>query len=134
VRRANEAQTRDRGTNGPALTTPVDGLREGVLLEAGFAKVTPNEPKDISSWAYDYAADKVEIIDNRAKAVACYDPGYTLVEKLQPQAAGRRHDPGGFHAALLRCLFTAAAAVGAGFCRHPTLSAAQGRSFPAGGQ
>ncbi len=83
MRRANEAQTRDRGTNGPALTTPVDGLREGVLLEAGFAKVTPNEPKDISSWAYDYAADKVEIIDNRAKAVACYDPGYTLVEKLQ---------------------------------------------------
>jgi hypothetical protein len=63
--------------------TPVNGLREGVLLEAGFAKVTPNEPKDISSWAYDYAADKVEIIDNRAKAVACYDPGYTLVEKLQ---------------------------------------------------
>jgi hypothetical protein len=54
-----------------------------VLLEAGFAKVTPNEPKDISSWAYDYASDKVEIIDNRAKAVACYDPGYTLVEKLQ---------------------------------------------------
>jgi hypothetical protein len=63
--------------------TPVEGLREGVLLEAGFAKVTPNEPKDISSWAYDYAADKVEIIDNRAKTVACYDPGYTLVEKLQ---------------------------------------------------
>ena len=28
----------------------------------------------------------------------------------------------------------AAAAGGAGFCRHPTLSAAQGRSFPAGGQ
>ena len=26
---------------------------------------------------------KVEIIGNRAKAVACYDPGYTLVEKLQ---------------------------------------------------
>jgi hypothetical protein len=52
-------------------------------VEAGFAKVTPNEPKDISSWAYDYAADKVEIIDSRANAVACYDPGYTLVEKLQ---------------------------------------------------
>jgi Nucleotidyl transferase AbiEii toxin, Type IV TA system len=63
--------------------TPVEGLREGVLLEAGFANVTPNEPKDISSWAYDYAASKVEIIDTRAKAVACYDPGYTLVEKLQ---------------------------------------------------
>jgi hypothetical protein len=38
--------------------TPVKGLREGVLLEAGFAKVTPNEPKDISSWAYDDAAEK----------------------------------------------------------------------------
>jgi hypothetical protein len=70
--------------------TPVEGLREGVLLEAGFAKVTPNEPKDISSWAYDYAALKVEIFDNRAKAVACYDPGYTLVEKLQTISAKYR--------------------------------------------
>jgi hypothetical protein len=26
---------------------------------------------------------KVEIIDNRAKGVACDHPGYTLVEKLQ---------------------------------------------------
>ena len=41
--------------------------REGVLLEVGFDDVTPNTPKDISSWAYDYAADSVEIIDNRAK-------------------------------------------------------------------
>jgi Nucleotidyl transferase AbiEii toxin, Type IV TA system len=65
------------------VVTPVEGLRAGVLLEAGFAKVTPNEPRDISSWAYDYAASKVDIIDNRGKAVACYDPGYTLVEKLQ---------------------------------------------------
>jgi hypothetical protein len=54
------------------VVTPIEGLREGVLLEAGFAKVTPNEPKDIGSWAYDHAADKVEIIDNRAKRVACY--------------------------------------------------------------
>jgi predicted nucleotidyltransferase component of viral defense system len=74
-------------TNTP---TPVEGLREGVLLEAGFAKVTPNEPKDISSWAYDYAASKVDIIDNRAKAVACYDPGFTLVEKLQTISAKYR--------------------------------------------
>lgn len=58
-------------------------LREGVLLEAGFDVVTPNEAKDISSWAYDYAAGKVDIIDNRAKGVACYDPRYTFVEKLQ---------------------------------------------------
>ena len=60
------------------------GLREGVLLEAGFDDVTPNTAKDISSWVYDHAVGrKVDIIDNRAKAVPCYDPGYTLVEKLQ---------------------------------------------------
>jgi hypothetical protein len=58
-------------------------LKEGVLLEAGFDAVTPNEAKGISSWAYDYAATKVDIIDNRAKGVACYDSGYTFVEKLQ---------------------------------------------------
>jgi Nucleotidyl transferase AbiEii toxin, Type IV TA system len=66
-----------------SITPPVDDLREGVLLEAGFDTVTPNTPKDISSWAYDYAASKIEIIDNRAKAVPCYDLRYTFVEKLQ---------------------------------------------------
>lgn len=60
-----------------------DGLKEGILLELGFDDVTPNAPKDISSWAYDYAADKVDIIDNRATGVPCYDPRYTFVEKLQ---------------------------------------------------
>jgi Nucleotidyl transferase AbiEii toxin, Type IV TA system len=66
-----------------SIADPVEGLKDGVLLEAGFDDVSPNEPKNISSWAYDYAAAKVDIIDNRVKAVACYDPGYTLVEKLQ---------------------------------------------------
>lgn len=59
------------------------GLKPGVLLELGFDDVTPNSKKDISSWLYDYAADRVPIIDNRAKGVACYDPRYTFVEKLQ---------------------------------------------------
>lgn len=61
----------------------VEGLKDGVLLELGFDDVAPNEARDISSWAYDYAASRVEIIDNRALAVACYHPGHTLVEKLQ---------------------------------------------------
>jgi hypothetical protein len=61
----------------------VEDLREGVLLEAGFDTVTPNTAKNISSWAYDYAASKIDVIDNRAKAVPCYDPRYTFVEKLQ---------------------------------------------------
>jgi hypothetical protein len=59
------------------------GLKEGILLEVGFDDVIPNMPTNISSWAYDYAVDKVAIIDNRAKGVACYHPGYTFVEKLQ---------------------------------------------------
>ena len=66
-----------------SIMPPIDDLREGVLLEAGFDAVTPNIPKDMSSWAYDYAAPKIDIIDNRAKAVPCYDPRYTFVEKLQ---------------------------------------------------
>ncbi|HVI33760.1 nucleotidyl transferase AbiEii/AbiGii toxin family protein [Phenylobacterium sp.] len=61
----------------------VAGLKDGILLEVGFDDVTPNATIDISSWAWDYAAPRVELVDNRAKAVACYDPGHTLVEKLQ---------------------------------------------------
>lgn len=66
-----------------ALSTPLKGLKTGILLEVGFDDVTPNIPKNISSWAYEYASKKVLILDNRAKNVPCYHPGYTLVEKLQ---------------------------------------------------
>lgn len=66
-----------------STTERIEDLKDGVLLEVGFDDVTPNVAKDISSWAYDYAAGRVEIIDNRAKGVPCYDPGYTFVEKLQ---------------------------------------------------
>ena len=63
------------------------GLKDGVLLEAGFAQVAPSEPKTISSWAYEHAvASGMPIIDNRAIDVPCYEPGYTLVEKLQAVA------------------------------------------------
>lgn len=58
-------------------------MKDGILLEVGFDDITPNFPKTISSWAYDYAVGKVPIIDNRAVDVSCYHPGYTLVEKLQ---------------------------------------------------
>lgn len=66
-----------------SVVDSVPGLKEGVLLEAGFDTVTPNQARSISSWAYDYAKGKVEVVDSRAIDVACYDPGYTLVEKLQ---------------------------------------------------
>lgn len=65
------------------LGSQIEGLKEGILLEVGFDDITPNTPKTVSSWAYDYAAGKVPIIDNRAVNVACYHSGYTLVEKLQ---------------------------------------------------
>lgn len=69
-------------------TGPMEGLRNGVLLEVGFDQIAPNEPKEISSWLYDRAiASSVNIIDNRAKAVPCYDPAYTFVEKLQTISA-----------------------------------------------
>lgn len=58
-------------------------VKEGILLEVGFDEVTPNTPQTITSWIYDYAKEKVAIIDNRAKGVPCYHPGYTFVEKLQ---------------------------------------------------
>lgn len=64
-------------------TENLPDLKAGILLEVGFDTVTPNSPKDISSWAYDHAVDKVKIKDNRAKSVPCYHAGYTLVEKLQ---------------------------------------------------
>jgi len=68
-----------------SYTEKVDGIKEGILLEAGFDTITPNENKTISSWAFDKALSThgIAIIDNRAVDIACYHPGYTLVEKLQ---------------------------------------------------
>ena len=88
VERDMAFDTRDMFSAGIQLfykpsTKAMEGLKPGVLLEVGFDDVTPNTAKDISSWLYDHAAGRVEIIDNRAKGVACYDPGYTFVEKLQ---------------------------------------------------
>ena len=62
-----------------------EGVKAGILLEAGFDQVTPNRPCTISSWAFDKAsAVGVEgLTDNRAVDVLCYEAGYTLVEKLQ---------------------------------------------------
>jgi len=71
-----------------------EGVKDGILLEAGFDQVAPNRPCRISSWAYDKAAASglADLIDNRALDVPCYEPGYTLVEKLQTISTKfRRH-------------------------------------------
>ncbi len=67
-------------------TPSLAGIKDGILLEVGFDTVSPNRPIDISSWVLDYAKSlnqSFEYIDNKAKAVLCYLPGYTFVEKLQ---------------------------------------------------
>lgn len=66
------------------LFEPLSEIKDGILLEVGFDVTTPNEPIDISSWAFEHARDSgAEIIDNTAKNVKCYLPEYTFVEKLQ---------------------------------------------------
>ena len=64
----------------PALS----GLKPEVLLEVGFDKTAPNEPRDFTSWALESAQEgKLDVMDNRARAVRCFNPEYTFVDKLQ---------------------------------------------------
>ncbi|GAC1421749.1 MAG: hypothetical protein NVS1B13_20100 [Flavisolibacter sp.] len=48
----------------------------------------------ISSWAYEKAKDNpnIDIMDNRAKDILCYDYRYTFVEKLQTIASKFRKE------------------------------------------
>ena len=75
-------------------TSAIEGVKEGILLEAGFDTVTPNQSITISSWAYDKAieTESIKIADNRAMHVRCYHPGYTFVEKLQTIATKFRQE------------------------------------------
>ena len=62
------------------FSSPLD-IKEGILLELGFDKVTPNTNKNISSWIFDRSELK-SIKDNTAKGIVCYNPEYTFIEKL----------------------------------------------------
>lgn len=75
-------------------TDQIAGIKEGILLEAGFDTVTPNSPLTISSWAFNKAQEnpEIDIIDNRAVDIPCYHPGYTFVEKLQTIATKFRQE------------------------------------------
>jgi hypothetical protein len=77
-----------------SYTTLLEGVKEGILLEAGFDRVTPNEQLTITSWIFDkgFATLGADIIDNRAKNIVCYHPGYTFVEKLQTIATKFRNE------------------------------------------
>lgn len=76
------------------LTGAIEGVKEGILLEAGYDTVSPNSPVTISSWAYEkgISVPNIEIIDNRAVDISCYDHRYTFVEKLQTIASKFRKE------------------------------------------
>ncbi len=78
----------------PRQMPPIEDLKEGILLEAGYDTVAPNHQVTISSWAYDYASKipEIELIDNRAVDILCYDHRYTFVEKLQTIATKFRKE------------------------------------------
>ncbi|MEK9146487.1 MAG: nucleotidyl transferase AbiEii/AbiGii toxin family protein [Elusimicrobiota bacterium] len=79
-----KAQNGGIGLKYPSHFEPMPGLRQEVLLEAGFARTVPNEPRDFTSWALDKALEaKLAVADNRARAVRCFNPEYTFVDKLQ---------------------------------------------------
>lgn len=80
-------------------TPTLEGLKDGILLEAGFDTVTPNSPIDISSWIWEHLISigaHINYINNTATGVQCYHPGYTLVEKLQTivRKYRNRNNPG----------------------------------------
>lgn len=67
----------------PMIDTTPSKLKEGILLEVGFDQVEPFTKKNVSSWAYDFAKKSgMDVLDNRAIDVRCYNPEYTFVEKL----------------------------------------------------
>jgi hypothetical protein len=72
--------------NYKSISPKIEGVKEGILLEAGFDQVAPNKPVSISSWILDHVK-KIEgefnYIDNTAKGVLCYLPEYTFVKKVQ---------------------------------------------------
>lgn len=61
-----------------------EALKPGILLELGFDQTTPNTKCTITSWTWDKVDSMgVDVINNRARNVLCYNPEYILVEKLQ---------------------------------------------------
>lgn len=94
-----KAQNGAIGLKYPSHFEPIPGLNQEVLLEAGFARTAPNEPRDFTSWALDRALEKnIDVVDNRAQAVKCFNPEYTFVDKLQTicrrfRQHRERHDP-----------------------------------------
>ncbi|WCK05593.1 hypothetical protein [Agrobacterium tumefaciens] len=121
----------------PETTGTKSDLKDGVLLEAGFGTVAPNINKNISSWAYDYAATRIVLIDNRALAVPRYEGLHTYREAPDhfhqiSQTARNRAFPRQFSPTLLRRLQTARPTGRASFYRHGGMYCSQAEAFSEG--
>ena len=86
----NRAHDHRKAMNGgiglkyPSHIPPDPALKSEVLLEIGFHQTAPNEPRDFTSWALDKALSVgLDVVDNSAKRVKCFNPEYTFVDKLQ---------------------------------------------------
>lgn len=86
----NRAHDHRKAMNGgiglkyPSHFPPDPALKSEVLLEIGFHQTAPNEPRDFTSWALDKALTVgLDVVDNSAKRVKCFNPEYTFVDKLQ---------------------------------------------------
>ncbi|MFN8343466.1 MAG: nucleotidyl transferase AbiEii/AbiGii toxin family protein [Spirosomataceae bacterium] len=120
-------------------TDAVSGIKEGILLEAGFDTVTPNQKCLISSWAYDRVKGNsaIEVVDNRAVDIPCYHPGYTFVEKLQTIATKFRQmqNGAGIRPNLMRQYYDVARLLDypdvQGFIGTPAYHAHKNERFPA---
>ena len=64
----------------PSVTEPVEGLRAACCSKPGsmWSRLIPRRISAPGPSTTPFPRSK--IIDNRARGVACYDPGYTLVE------------------------------------------------------
>jgi hypothetical protein len=81
----------------------IAGLKDGILLEVGFDQTAPNRAVKISSWIIKFAeGKKLQYADNRALDIACYNPEYTFVEKVQAVVRKYGESPHQFPQALLR--------------------------------
>ena len=59
---------------------PIQGLKDGILLEVGFDQTTPKKALTISSWVLQFGEKrKLQYTDNRAMEIPCYNPEYTFV-------------------------------------------------------
>jgi hypothetical protein len=95
-----------RGTH---VTTPIEGLRQGVLLELGFDDVMPNTPKDIARGLMTTPWTRLKSSATGRKALLATILATHLRRKIAdhldkiPPTTGKRRLSRRVHAALLRC-------------------------------